>query len=333
MNHMREQERYEIQRLRRQKKLRAKRRRRRQRIYRVIGCICFLLVFVGGVSLVKNAQNIKEESVRKDTGSVKTVMETTTENSRIEETSFSKAVDASKTNNNVPKEYEEYLEDLVALVKKDSRATPILENIEEYPVDLIYSLSKNDELLDFVLDYPDKKDLEEDIEISETIEEGKCPEFVQWDERWGYLKYGDNIMAVNGCGPTCLSMVVMGLTGDKEQTPKAIADFSNENGYYFESGTSWELMTEGALQLGLGCQEVGGDANSILTQLAMGHMLIVSVGPGDFTSAGHYIVVESVNDDDTVNIHDPNSKNRSAKEWEPSVIASQAKNIWAYWKK
>ena len=331
MNNMRDQERYEIQRLKRQKKWRV--RRRRQRIGRIIGCICFLAVFVGSVSLVKNAQNMKDNPIMESAGKEKKeVTETTTENSRIEETSFQKAVDASKTNNNVPEEYEEYLEDLVALVKKDSKATPILEHIEEYPVDLIHALSKNDELLDFVLDYPDKKDQEEDIEITENIKEGTCPELIQWDERWGYLKYGDNIMAVNGCGPTCLSMVVMGLTGDKEQTPKAIADFSNENGYYFESGTSWELMMEGASQLGLGCQEVGGDANSILTQLEMGHMLIVSVGPGDFTSAGHYIVVESANDDGTVNIHDPNSKKRSAKEWEPSVIASQAKNIWAYWK-
>lgn len=327
---MRDQERYEIRRLKRQKKWRA--RRRKQRIYRIIGCVCFLAVFAGGVTLVRNAQNIKEEKATESASGETKTPEITTENSRIEETSFQKAVNASKTNNNVPEEYEEFLEDLVALVKKNSKATPILENIEEYPVDLIHSLSKNEELLDFVLDYPNKKDQEEDIEITEKLKEGKCPQFIQWDPRWGYLKYGDNIIAVNGCGPTCLSMVVMGLTGDKEQTPKAIADFSNENGYYFESGTSWELMMEGASQLGLGCQEVGGDANSILTQLDMGHMLIVSVGPGDFTSAGHYIVVESANDNGTVNIHDPNSVKRSAKEWEPSVIASQAKNIWAYWK-
>lgn len=328
---MREQEKYERQRRARQKKWRL--RRRKRRIRKMIGCFCFLLAFAGGVSLVKNAQHKKEEKNIESVGAKQQETMATTENSRIEETSFSDtAVDASKTNRNVPDEYEDYLEDLVALVKKDSRATPILENIEDYPVDLIHALSKNDELLDFVLDYPEKKDQEENIEITEEIEEGKCPEFLQWDERWGYLQYGDNIIAVNGCGPTCLSMVVMGLTGDKTKTPKEIADFSEENGYYFESGTGWELMMEGASRLGLECQEVGGDANSILAQLDMGHMLIVSMGPGDFTSAGHYIVVESSNEDGTVNVHDPNSKIRSEMEWEPEVIASQAKNIWAYWK-
>lgn len=55
------------------------------------------------------------------------------------------------------------------------------------------------------------------------------------------------IIGLSGCGPTCLSMVLLALTEDEEATPYEVARFSEENGYYVEgSGTAWSLMTEGA---------------------------------------------------------------------------------------
>ncbi len=316
---------------------RRREKRKKQLIRRVISCMVFLVCFAGGIKMIQHAQGEQDKQEKDSLTKQKMVAETesTLEQSRIEESGIAmqepNAVEAGGDSTTVSEEYEECVDELVAFVKENPKASVILDNMEDYPVDLIQSLCKNEELLDFVLDYPEKKDEEENIEITEDVEVGNYPKFYQWDERWGYLEYGDNMIAINGCGPTCLSMVVMGLTGNKEQTPKAIADFSNENGYYFESGTGWELMKEGAKDLGLQTEEVGGDANSILAQLEMGRVLIVSVGPGDFTSQGHYIVIESSNYDKTVNIHDPNSKIRTEQAWDPAKIASQAKNIWAYW--
>ena len=45
------------------------------------------------------------------------------------------------------------------------------------------------------------------------------PLLLQWDERWGYRYYGDQMMAINGCGPTCLSMVVSYLTQNGRYHP------------------------------------------------------------------------------------------------------------------
>ena len=45
------------------------------------------------------------------------------------------------------------------------------------------------------------------------------PLFLQWDPRWGYTEYGeDSFLGLSGCGPTCLSMVLYYLTGDKSLT-------------------------------------------------------------------------------------------------------------------
>lgn len=37
----------------------------------------------------------------------------------------------------------------------------------------------------------------------------------------------DSNIAVNGCGPVCLSMVIVSLTGDSEATPDALAKDSD----------------------------------------------------------------------------------------------------------
>ena len=93
---------------------------------------------------------------------------------------------------------------------------------------------------------------------------GVIPHLLQWDERWGYQIYGDNLIAVNGCGPTVISMVAAGLTGDNTVTPYKVAKFAEQNGYYEgDAGTSWALMTEGAAQFGIHGKIRVNDPNSV----------------------------------------------------------------------
>ena len=45
------------------------------------------------------------------------------------------------------------------------------------------------------------------------------PYLYQWDERWGFKEYGSSVIGITGCGPTCLSMAIIGLTGKTDITP------------------------------------------------------------------------------------------------------------------
>ncbi len=72
-----------------------------------------------------------------------------------------------------------------------------------------------------------------DASPADTIGEvaaGEIPLLLQWDERWGYSVYGDNMIAVNGCGPTAVAMVVSGLLCDPSVTPYKVAKFAEEQG-------------------------------------------------------------------------------------------------------
>ncbi len=178
---------------------------------------------------------------------------------------------------------------------------------EVYPKELLDMLSRNPDLKDFVLHYPEKKGKVYAKSIGE-VEKGRVPLLLQWDERWGYGIYGDGCVAVNGCAPTALSMVVAGLTGENTVTPYTIAKYAQENGYYVDGvGTSWELFQNGCENFGVRGEEIPLTENSVKEALNSGKPIICSVRPGDFTTAGHFIVLASV-ENGKIRVNDPNSK-------------------------
>lgn len=199
------------------------------------------------------------------------------------------------------------------------------------PESLIELAERQPEVFDFAKDYKKYADKDMEIDISDEVKEGKIPLFIQWDKRWGYREYGGNYMALNGCGPTCLSMVYCGLTGDTEWNPYKVALWSNEHGYYVPgSGTAWSLMSEGAGQLGLQVMETSPDADTITEELAKGKVIIACMGPGDFTTQGHFIVLTKVTGSGKIVVNDPNSKKRSKQTWDVDRLVSQMKDMWVY---
>lgn len=201
-----------------------------------------------------------------------------------------------------------------------------------YPEDLINMLANNPETYQFVCEYPRYKGVNTVEDITGDLYGGGVPLFLQWDIRWGYKDYGSNMMALTGCGPTCLSMVASYLLDDPSLTPSEVARFAEENGYYdteYGSGTLWTLMSEGAEQLGLRSEEVPLEKETMIAVLESGQPLILSMGPGAFTSEGHFIVISG-----TVNgqfrVNDPNSIERSSRLWDYEEIEDQVQAIWTF---
>ena len=199
-----------------------------------------------------------------------------------------------------------------------------------YPESLISLVERNLETKDFVLDYPKYKGLQ-DIDLSKEVTKGEIPHFLQWDKRWGYETYGSDFLAITGCGPTCLSMVVCGLTGETQWNPYEVAKMAEDNGYYVDgSGSSWDLMSSGAEKLGLTVSNVIFDEEYIRSTLEAGQPIICIMGPGDFTDAGHFLVLTGVDKNGDVILRDPNSVERTKQHWDVQKLMNQMKNLWAY---
>ena len=214
------------------------------------------------------------------------------------------------------------------MAKNNSSYGKIYQYLDDYPHDLLQALCNNPEMLDFTAGYFSSGGSQPTL-TEEELEED-VPLFIQWDERWGYEFYGDDIIGLSGCGPACLSMAVVSMTGNENATPKEVADFSMRNGYYeFGSGTTWLLMTEGCMNYGLEAEELPLMKNEIFQRLENGELIICSVSPGDFTAFGHFILLCGI-EDGKIRLQDPNSIERSQKLWSFEELEPQIRNLWSY---
>ena len=152
----------------------------------------------------------------------------------------------------------------------------------------------NAEAADFVADYPNRQNyLGRSIDLASDVLIGQVPLLLQWDKRWGYESYGDSIIGLAGCGPTCLSMVYVYFTHDLNGTPREIASYCEKNGYYTENGK----------------------------------LIVCSMRPGDFTTSGHYILLYDY-DDTGFCVKDPNRVSNSSRTWDYDTLSPQIKNLW-----
>ena len=160
--------------------------------------------------------------------------------------------------------------------------------------------------------------------------QGEVPMLFQTDPAWASQPYAGSDIATSGCGPTCLSMVYIALTGKTNMGPVEMAAFSEKNGYVQDGMTAWALMTDGASELGLVAEELPASVSALIGALEEGRLVIASMLPGDFTTVGHFIVIAGVDSSGRLVVRDPNSAERSAQAWDAQAILAQCANLWAY---
>lgn len=142
----------------------------------------------------------------------------------------------------------------------------------------------------------------------------------QYEDNW----YGDGTLAETRCGPTSLAMALSFLT-NQTISPVEIANYAQENGYYVDGiGTAWVLFSDYPSFYGVESWQCILEEEEISQALAQGNVIIFSMELGDFTTAGHIIVIKNLTYSNQMNGHDPNSKENS-KSWSISTLLTQAK--------
>ena len=231
---------------------------------------------------------------------------------------------AEETINNKNIDSINYLE---TLANENPDIAKIMKNKDSYPKILLEMLSRNLDMTDYVLNYLDYKGQVFSNDIGK-VTKGKYPLLLQYDTRWGYGMYGDDVIAINGCGPTSLAMIIAGLTGRNDITPYDIATYSYQKGYY-TGGTSWSLFTEGTSKYGIIGTEIPLSKASIINELEQNHPIICSMKKGDFTTTGHIITIVGTKNKQFI-INDPNSRERSNELWSYETLEPQIRNLWSF---
>lgn len=159
---------------------------------------------------------------------------------------------------------------------------------------------------------------------------GEVPYLYQTDKQWADQAYAEGTVGTDGCGPVCLAMVYVSVTGKRDMDPAQMAQFSERNGFASAEGTEWALMSRGARQLGLRSYELSPRVGIVADYVRKGCPVIGVVGPGDFTTVGHFIVISGIDGDGKFIVHDPNSAERSQMRWDAEQVLNQCLNLWAF---
>lgn len=294
---------------------RIRNRRRRQQVKRQLYLCGVLAILLVGLVVTYNSKAAEEkkkvDAAADDTKTEQKEQVSDAAAKKMEESAISTVAD-----NETPQER-------VERVREEARQSG-------YPKDIVELLKKNEETIDFVEHFVENKNNPPAEVVSDDLKKGEIPQFLQWDERWGHVSYGTGYIASCGCGPTALAMVVSGLTGKASVTPAAVAKYSEKKGYIDENNnTYWELMSKGVKHWGITC--FGGDVSEefVAKELKAGHPIICSMGPGDFTDKGHFIVLTKYKNG-KVKVNDPFSQKNSDKIWKYSKIKDQIKSLWVY---
>lgn len=306
---------------------RRRKKRRRQAIFRCsILLLIVILLIIGVVKMITGIGKLfhKDKTTEKAT---EQITDSTTEEPSTEAVVFNTTEDILAKE--LPKDRDAALTALKVQGENDRDIQSIYENATVYPDKVLQNLAINSEMKQFVIDYPSKINVVFDGSFTVDVSADEVPLFLQYDERWGYADYGSSIIAISGCGPTCLSMAYAYVKQDGSMNPIKIADFSMERGYIGESNdTSWALMNEGARGLGLTSEELSLSKENMTTALSDGKVIICSMSPGDFTRHGHFILIRSY-ENGLFYVNDPYSEARSKVGWDYERLSTQISNMWA----
>ena len=228
-------------------------------------------------------------------------------------------------------DYKAELESMAANKPKlADRLNFIADHLEIYPEEAVKTALQGEEKLDFALLMPFRGEDAGGVNAVITAQKGTVPYLIQHDSRWAYHAYGSSVMGITACGPTCLSMAAIGLTGDAGLTPARIADWAEDAGYYVDgAGTAWSLFTDGAAQLGLRSETIAADEDGMKSRLDAGEVLIASMLPGDFTTSGHFVVIVD-HGLFGFNVYDPNSISLSSRAWSFDKLEPQIAQLWSF---
>ncbi len=147
----------------------------------------------------------------------------------------------------------------------------------------------------------------------------------QMDERWKDLPYGTDDIGHYACGPSSMAIVVSSLTGETVDPPH-MAQWAYENGHWCSKSGSYHSIVPGAAEAwGLSCDPCSRDEpQKLVDALSSGKLVVAIMGPGHFTSSGHFIVLRGVTSEGRILVADPYSYSRSDAEWDLSIFLDEA---------
>ena len=167
-------------------------------------------------------------------------------------------------------------------------------------------------------------------------------QYYQTDPRWANIPYAvqgeGTTIGDSGCGPSCMAMVIATLD-DPSVTPETTCKWSLNHGYKaYQQGTYYSYFTPQGKAYDIKVTRLNEWNNykenskraydlrtRVLTEVADGNWVIACMGPGRWTSSGHYVLLYDVKNNSTVYIRDSYNKSMYCQVADKESFLSQTK--------
>ena len=159
--------------------------------------------------------------------------------------------------------------------------------------------------------------------------------FLQNDSKWGSEPYSiindrSQTIGASGCGPTSMAMV-LNYYIDDTITPLQTSIYALENNHRTPNdGTSWEYFADMAEEYDLEFLQTASSVEALEWMNTKEDSLVIcSMGPGLWTTEGHFILLWDV-EDGTAYINDPSSTKQARTENSYKYMSSQCQQYFCY---
>ncbi|MGO5172447.1 hypothetical protein ACTQ2U_04040 [Atopobiaceae bacterium LCP21S3_F7] len=240
---------------------------------------------------------------------------------------------------------------------RDEQLAQIAKRANEYTDERLLQLALNEpEAIGFVANYLDAD--KSSSAYTDSVTKGSVPKLFDWDERWGYVTYGDGPIAVTGSGPTTLSMAYMGLTGLNNMTAANFASLDSSsqtsaNGTSTANGSSssssskdsdssttssdssttstgdsaLDAMIKMATGAGLTASQLSVSSSNLTGYLSESSVIAVHLKANSLTADEHWALAVGVDSDGSVILFDPTSSSISSRTWAAGTIANYSSSF------
>lgn len=152
--------------------------------------------------------------------------------------------------------------------------------------------------------------------------------YVFYRQNWSVTKelpYGDEGFGQCGCGPTCTAAIVSNLAG-VAVTPEDMRNYAIEtNAYIPHVGTTYNMIMTVTASYGIKATNTSSK-DAVIKALKAGKLVLVTMGPGDFTLGAHFMLYRGITEEGKILIADSYSYDLSVKEWDWEDLEAQLKN-------
>lgn len=178
-------------------------------------------------------------------------------------------------------------------------------------------------------------------EVKEHTQNKQPVIYRQGDKRWKNYYYGvkgskSPTCGAAGCGPTSAAMILATWV-DSKIIPPNMCDYSMEHGYRTaNSGTSGGLFKSIAKtyfgdDYGNNKYFTTSNIDNVIKTLDAGGLVVACMGPGKFTSSGHYILLWKVSEDGSkIMVNDPASAASNRSYGTINEIKTQRKGFYCF---